>query len=170
MSISWSVHLRCDAASVPLARRLLQRTMETAGVDPEVCYEVSVALSEACANAVEHGGAPHPGGAPGAYRVSAYLDGEMCRIEVADSGPGFPVAHRRGPRPVAAGHPVAAVSGSAGSAGSAGDDAEHGRGLLLIRELADDVHFTNRPGRGGAVVSFDKALKWRADAAPLAIA
>ncbi|MEV3873101.1 ATP-binding protein [Streptomyces sp. NPDC049906] len=154
MSISWSLHLRRDAASVSLARRVLVRTMETAGVDPEVCYDVSVALSEACANAVEHGGAS------GAYRVSAYLDGEKCRIEVTDSGPGFP-EDGRGParaRPVPSTGPGAAT---------AVEEAEHGRGLLLIRELADHVRFTNRPGPGGAVVSFDKNLKWREEA-PLA--
>ncbi|WP_030209336.1 ATP-binding protein [Streptomyces bikiniensis] len=155
MSIWWSLHLRREAASVPLARRLLLGTMETAGVDPDVSYELSVALTEACANAVEHGGAgaaPNagpdgtgpdgagPGGAlPGAYRVTAYLDGETCRIEVADSGPGFPYAEL----------PVAP------------SDAEHGRGMRLIEELSDHVQFGNRSGRGGAVVSFDKILKWK---------
>ncbi|MFC4328679.1 ATP-binding protein [Streptomyces andamanensis] len=146
MSIWWSLHLRRDAASVPLARRLLLGTMETAGVDPDVSFDLSVALSEACANAVEHGG---DGAGSQDYRVTAYLDGEKCRIEVADTGPGFPGG---GPRvPVRPPH----------------TDAEHGRGLCLIRELADHVHIGNEPERGGAVVSFDKILKWRDDA-PLA--
>ncbi|QTD99570.1 ATP-binding protein [Streptomyces cyanogenus] len=141
MSIWWSLHLRREAASVPLARRLLLGTMETAGVDPDVCYDLSVALSEACANAVEHGGDATPG-ASEAYRVTAYLDGEKCRIEVADSGPGF--ARPPDPRP-------------------ARPDVEHGRGLCLIRELADHVHIGARPGRCGTVVSFDKILKWKKD-------
>lgn len=163
MSIWWSLHLRREAASVPLARRFLLGTMETAGVDPDICFDLSVALSEACANAVEHGG-DRPGPVEhgehdehgeqahsrpgrtsvdsGQYRVTAYLDGEMCRIEVADSGPGFPA--RRALAPAA---PV--PSG-----------AESGRGLDLIEQLADHVQFGNRPGRG-AVVSFDKVLKWR---------
>lgn len=114
MSIWWSLHLRREAASVPLARRFLLGTMETAGVDPDISFDLSLALSEACANAVEHGG-DHgdqedregrsdrfgtrdpwdvwdelPGAASAQYRVTAYLDGEKCRIEVADSGPGFP--------------------------------------------------------------------------------
>jgi len=145
MSIWWSLHLRREAASVPLARRLLLGTMETAGVDPDISYDLSVALSEACANAVEHGGRCAPE-VSGAYRVTAYLDGEKCRIEVADSGPGFPTGPVRAPvRPPAA-------------------DAENGRGLRLIQELADHVHIGNQPGRGGAVVSFDKILKWREDA------
>ncbi|GAA2777340.1 hypothetical protein GCM10010521_65130 [Streptomyces rameus] len=141
MSIWWSLHLRREAASVPLARRLLLGTMETAGVDPEISYELSVALSEACANAVEHGGNRAPG-ASEAYRVTAYLDGEKCRIEVADSGAGF--THVQDLRP-------------------ARPDAEHGRGLCLIRELADHVHIGAKPGRGGTVVSFDKILKWKKD-------
>ncbi|MFE5712108.1 ATP-binding protein [Streptomyces sp. NPDC056501] len=150
MSIWWSLHLRREAASVPLARRLLLGTMETAGVDPDVSYDLSVALTEACANAVEHGGDGEAGGTGRAYRVTAYLDGETCRIEVADSGPGFP-----GAGPGLHG----AETASAPTAPS--DDAEHGRGLRLIEELADHVQFGNRSGRGGAVVSFDKILKWK---------
>jgi serine/threonine-protein kinase RsbW len=38
--------------------------------------------------------------------------------------------------------------------------AEHGRGLFLIRALVDHVQFRNHP-RSGAVVSFDKMLKYR---------
>ena len=148
MSIWWSLHLRRDAASVPLARRLLLGTMETAGVDPDISYDLSVALSEACANAVEHGGDTTLGGSSEAYRVTAYLDGEKCRIEVADSGPGF--ARTQSVRP-------------------APSEAEHGRGLCLIQELADHVHIGNKPGRGGAVVSFDKILKWREDAPLMAV-
>ncbi|MFD0267048.1 ATP-binding protein [Streptomyces sp. NPDC127106] len=160
MSIWWSLQLRREAASVPLARRLLLRTMETAGVDPDISFDLSVALSEACANAVEHGGpapAAGPDGEPaaeacGAYRVTAYLDGDCCRIEVTDSGPGFPetvgpAAFPEDPDP-------------------APSERESGRGLWLIEELADHVRFRNRPG-SGAVVSFDKILKWREGAALL---
>lgn len=148
MSIWWSLHLRREAASVPLARRLLLGAMETAGVDPDISFDLSVALSEACANAVEHGGDDRTGEPLGAFRVTAYLDGERCRIEVADSGPGFPsrrVVRRTAPAPVPA------------------PTSENGRGLCLIEQLADHVHFRNRPGHG-AVVSFDKILKWREDA------
>ncbi|MFJ2645968.1 ATP-binding protein [Streptomyces sp. NPDC087420] len=189
MSIWWSLHLRREAASVPLARRLLLGTMETAGVDPDVSFDLSVALSEACANAVEHGGGEGPGEAPGAYRVTAYLDGEKCRIEVADSGPGFP-ARRMVRRTTQVGASTASATSTAAtvstapatpvpagvtpvpagvSAGTAvtvpvtpapAVTAESGRGLCLIEQLADHVYFRNRPGRG-AVVSFDKILKWR---------
>lgn len=186
MSIWWSLHLRREAASVPLARRFLLGTMETAGVDPDISFDLSLALSEACANAVEHGGERRGAGdlvatgdcdpwdtwdswddqsvmASGQYWVTAYLDGEKCRIEVADLGPGFPArrvlrtaehpqphqpqpqTHQQQPYPSQQLPPLSA---------------EDGRGLCLIEQLADHVHFGNRPGRG-AVVSFDKVLKWR---------
>ncbi|MFE7618536.1 ATP-binding protein [Streptomyces sp. NPDC057496] len=211
MSIWWSLHLRREAASVPLARRFLLGTMETAGVDPDISFDLSLALSEACANAVEHGGDHRdaedresregrgaaldpwdvwdelPGSASGQYRVTAYLDGEKCRIEVADSGPGFPArqppgtsAERPGPQPYEAQErePYEAQACEPYEAQEREPyeaqpcefspqypslSAEDGRGLCLIEQLADHVHFGNRPGRG-AVVSFDKVLKWRKDA------
>ncbi|MGX1548889.1 ATP-binding protein [Streptomyces adustus] len=189
MSIWWSLHLRCEAASVPLARRLLLGTMETAGVDPDISYDLSVALSEACANAVEHGGSTPHGGCPEAYRVTAYLDGEKCRIEVADSGPGFAGDHgdygghdghdghdghrdRDRDRDDFDGHHVPDGHGARAAHSDvpcADVDAEHGRGLHLIHELADHVHFGNRPGRSGAVVRFDKILKWKKGAPLMAV-
>ncbi|MEU9113011.1 ATP-binding protein [Streptomyces sp. NPDC048483] len=157
MSIWWSLQLRREAASVPLARRLLLGTMETAGVDPDICYDLSVALSEACANAVEHGGdAP-----TGDYRVTAFIDGDTCRIEVTDSGPGFRGAHTPAPSHTPADRTPAPVRSPA----QAPADAEDGRGLFLIEALTDHVRYRNRTGRRGAVVSFDKILKWREGAA-----
>jgi serine/threonine-protein kinase RsbW len=142
MSIWWSLHLRREAASVPLARRLLMGTMETAGVDPDISFDLSVALSEACANAVEHAGT-----ATG-YSVTAQIDGDRCRIEVADAGPGLPRDRFR--------RPARALT-------RMGRHAEHGRGLIMIEALVDHVDFHDRPGHG-TVVAFDKVLKWRDDA------
>lgn len=145
MSIWWSLQLRRDAASVPLARRLLLGAMETAGVDADVSHELSVALTEACANAVQHGG-----GCSEVYRVTASIDGVMCRIEVTDSGPGFPAGTpppRTGLRELEQG----------------------GRGLRLIEALSDRVRYGNQPGSGGAVVTFDKILKWKEDAPLMAV-
>ncbi|MDT0309855.1 ATP-binding protein [Streptomyces sp. DSM 44917] len=142
MSIWWSLQLRREAASVPLARRLLLSAMEAAGVDADISHEVSVALSEACSNAVQHGG-----GHSEVYRVTASIYGDMCRVEVTDCGPGFP-------------------SGAPPRAGiltalDTRDLQPGGRGLRLIEALADRVRFDNQPGSGGAVVTFDKMLKWR---------
>ncbi|KOT78752.1 ATP-binding protein [Streptomyces rimosus subsp. pseudoverticillatus] len=156
MSIWWSLHLRREAASVPLARRLLLGTMETAGVDPDISHDLSVALSEACANAVEHGG----DAATEDYRVTAFINGDTCRIEVTDSGPGFRERTRRTKRPGRSGTPDTAAPPPP-MAAPAPAQAEHGRGLFLIEALTDHVRYRNRSGRCGAVVSFDKILKWK---------
>ncbi|MFH7340869.1 ATP-binding protein [Streptomyces sp. KHY 26] len=75
--------------------------------------------------------------------TAPYLDGDKCRIETAGSGSGF--QHTANCAPAAR-------------------TTEHGRGLCLIRELADHVRIGPRPGRHGAVVGFDEILKWRDDA------
>jgi serine/threonine-protein kinase RsbW len=146
MSIWWSLQLRREAASVPLARRLLLGAMEAEGVDAEVSHELSVALSEACSNAVRHGGEQCE-----VYRVTAFIEDDLCRIEVADGGPGFP-----------AGAPVLGGDGAAGGEGLDGEVCEPsagGRGLHLIEALSDRVRFGSEPGGGGAVVTFDRALR-----------
>ncbi|MFT2015408.1 ATP-binding protein [Streptomyces sp. 796.1] len=160
MSIWWSLHLRREAASVPLARRLLLGAMETAGVDPDVSYDLSLALSEACANAVEHGG----DASTTDYRVTAFIDGDTCRIEVTDSGPGFPGGRASSPRTIRPGCPTPQPTRPRHRQPAPCEAAaEHGRGLFLIEELTDRVRYRN-PARGGAIVSFDKILKWREDA------
>lgn len=170
MSIWWTLHLRREAASVPLARRILLGTMDTAGVDPDISYDIGLALSEACANVVEHAAEAAPG-CDDEYQVTARIEGDRCRVEVRDSGPGFP-----GKRPdagfFAAGvfpSDMIATEPPAGGLVAAGrvpvraaDPQESGRGMFLIEALVDHVQFRNLPR--GAVVSFDKALKWRDDA------
>lgn len=158
MSICWSLHLRREVASVPLARRLFLGTMEAAGVDPEVSYELAVALSEACANAVEHG----TGEKSDAFEVSARIEGDICHIEVADTGPGFPpVPVRSAARSVAILPAVPADPRPGPPMLVPFSEADHGRGMHLIEMLADHVLFANRPDSGGAMVSFDRILKWR---------
>jgi Anti-sigma regulatory factor (Ser/Thr protein kinase) len=117
--------------------------MAECGVDPDVSYELALALSEACTNAVEHSG----GSSSLEYHVTAYLESDRCRIEVTDVGQGAkrfedPAANR------AVRNEQYLPSGQV----------EHGRGLCLIKELADHVTFHNRPGEG-ATISFEKMLK-----------
>ena len=200
MDVWWSLHLRREPASVPLARRILLGTMASAGVDPEISHEVGVALTEACANAVEHAVSAAGTGEDSGFQVTATIEDGRLRVEVTDSGPGFcpapsvSTAPSMSPVPVrvGVGRAGAAVAGpgaglSAGTgagaavggrttvrrrpetlipaipadAGTALPDpaAEHGRGLFLIRALVDHVQFRDNP-RSGAVVSFDKTLKY----------
>ncbi|MFH9349439.1 ATP-binding protein [Kitasatospora sp. NPDC017646] len=202
MDIWWTLHLKRDPASVPLARRILLGAMATAGVDPQIADDLGVALTEACANAVEHGATGRP---DDGFQVTAAINGDRLRIEVTDSGPGLPVPsapaaarrpaasapaghaprrHRRGRatvparvltahRPRRDGHPydthVLPCRPSAPTLRPVDLDtlpdltAESGRGLFLIHALTDHVQLRNHPLRG-AIVSFDKILKWRDDA------
>ena len=89
MDIWWSLHLRREPASVPLARHILLGTMASAGVDPDVSHEVGVALTEACANAVEHSGHVTGTGEDSGFQVTATIENGCLRVEVTDSGPGF---------------------------------------------------------------------------------
>lgn len=208
MDIWWTLHLKRDPASVPLARRILLGAMATAGVDPQIADDLGVALTEACANAVEHGATGRP---DDSFQVTASICGDRLRIEVTDSGPGLPTpaapaAPARRPvapapaRPVVAGralrrsrrgratvpvrvlaargprrdgHPydTHVLPGRPGAPTLRPVDldtlpdltAESGRGLFLIHALTDHVQLRNHPLRG-AIVSFDKILKWQDDA------
>ncbi|MEZ0064257.1 serine/threonine-protein kinase RsbW [Streptacidiphilus sp. MAP12-20] len=167
MDIWWSLHLRREPASVPLARRILLGTMATAGVDPEVSYEVGVALTEACANAVEHAAPGSAGTEDDGFQVTATIVGDRLRIEVTDSGPGFALRLRRDRAAEGRAAEGRAAESKAGRTAprrsavvTADTSAESGRGLFLIRALADHVQFRNHPRRG-AVVSFDKVLTYQ---------
>ncbi|MEU1288739.1 ATP-binding protein [Kitasatospora sp. NPDC005856] len=204
MDIWWTLHLKRDPASVPLARRILLGAMATAGVDPQIADDLGVALTEACANAVEHGATGRP---DDGFQVTASICGDRLRIEVTDSGPGLPAlaapaepARRAAApaqaRPAAAGRPPRRTRGRATvparvlaahrprrdghpydthvlpcrpstptlrpvDLDSLPDlTAESGRGLFLIHALTDHVQLRNHPLRG-AIVSFDKILKWQ---------
>ena len=123
MSIWWSLHLRREAASVPLARRLLLGTMESAGVDPDVSYDLSVALTEACANAVEHGHRDRP---TGTIVLRATALPHQVRLCVADGG------SWKDPQPQAPG------------------PERRGRGIAMMRAAMEEVVIT--PGPTGTTV------------------
>ncbi|MFJ6380010.1 ATP-binding protein [Kitasatospora sp. NPDC092039] len=202
MDIWWTLHLKRDPASVPLARRILLGAMATAGVDPQIADDLGVALTEACANAVEHGATGRP---DDGFQVTASICGDRLRIEVTDSGPGLPAPAAPARRPAAPAQARPALPGRAPRRTRRGratvparvlaahhprrDDhpydthvlpcrpsaptlrpvdldalpdltAESGRGLFLIHALTDHVQLRNHPLRG-AIVSFDKILKWQ---------
>jgi anti-sigma regulatory factor (Ser/Thr protein kinase) len=69
MSDSLSARLPADVESIPLMRRMLGRWLDEAGATAAESEDLSLAASEACANAIEHAYGP----GPGTLEVSASL-------------------------------------------------------------------------------------------------
>jgi serine/threonine-protein kinase RsbW len=122
-----------DEFSVPVARRVLSRSLEVLGVDEPVVADIELALTEACTNVLDHAGDTDE------YEVSAGIDGTICIIEVIDRGGGFD-------------HTTKGLA-------DAEPSAEDGRGIQLMRALVDKVTFTSRP-QVGTVVHLEKQLTW----------
>ena len=142
MEITMVLHLPRDAASVPVSRQVLDGCLHTLGVTPDTRADIALALSEACANVVQHAG-------PGEdYQVQVRAGRGTCAIEVVNAGK--PVPNGRGP---GAGPWPAAT-------------AEHGRGLKIINAVVDNLQLTGNE-RQGTTVRFEKTLDWLPGAAGL---
>jgi anti-sigma regulatory factor (Ser/Thr protein kinase) len=63
-------------------RRTLRRWMYEHGADPEVLSEVTIAVNEACTNAIEHAYSP----APAAFELAARTDNGELTVIVRDTG------------------------------------------------------------------------------------
>jgi serine/threonine-protein kinase RsbW len=131
-----ALRLPRDAASVPMIRQMLDGTLRSLGVEPQIRDDIELMLTEACSNVIKHA-APSDD-----YTVSASVHDHLCVIKVVDTGNGFD------PRKVL----------------EAEETNEHGRGLQIMRALADDIRFTNRREHG-AVVCLEKHLRYAPGAA-----
>ncbi len=133
MELKLTLALPRDEYSVPVARRVLSRSLEVLGVDEPVVADIELALTEACTNVLDHAADTDE------YEVSAGIDGTICVIEVIDRGGGF--------------------DHTAKGLADAEPSAEDGRGIQLMRALVDKVTFTSRP-QVGTVVHLEKQLTW----------
>ena len=156
MEIKMVLYLPRDAVSVPVCRQVLDSCLETLGVTPNTRADIALALSEACANVIQHAG-------PGEeYEVLVSAKDCQCAIEVVNTGT------PDGARPV--GLPVERpVEEPAVGFGLADDPvsvtAEHGRGLQIIDAVADNLQLTGNQGQGTTTVHFEKTLEWLPGAA-----
>jgi serine/threonine-protein kinase RsbW len=172
VDVNWTLLLPREAESVGKARRMLRDTATLAGVDPEVSFDLGVALTEACANVIEHAGQAE------GYWVAAGISSDRCWIDVIDNGVGFaprrltehaagtsrwqraritsvPAQDAPAPQPVGS---QPAVSQAAVSQALVSQMSESGRGLMLIEALCDRVDIRNHPARG-AMIHFERDLK-----------
>ena len=138
MELKLTLALPRDEYSVPVARRVLARSLAVLGVDETVVADIELALTEACTNVLDHAADTDE------YEVSAGIDGTTCIIEVIDRGAGFDSTTK--------------------GLVDAEPSAEDGRGIQLMRALVDKVTFTSRP-QVGTVVHLEKRLQWHEDSA-----
>jgi serine/threonine-protein kinase RsbW len=150
VDVNWTLLLPREAESVGKARRMLRDTASLAGVDPEISFDLGVALTEACANVIEHSG-PTEG-----YWVAAGISRERCWIDVIDNGVGF--APRRLAEHTAPRWHLARLATVTTTETPVADTPEGGRGLMLIAALCDRVDIRNHPARG-AMIHFERDLK-----------
>ena len=111
------------------ARDWAYRAASRAGLDDADCYQVKLAVSEAVANAIQHGSR----GRGDRIGIAAFRDEGLLVFEVRDSGT-F----------------VAPLS-------RATIDDESGRGLELLSLMMDEVHITSTDD--GSLLRFAKRLQ-----------
>ena len=140
MQVKYSLYLPRDAMTVPVARRLCRGAMEELGITRACVHDVALAVTEACANVIEHSS-----DIDDEYEITVVINEDMCEIQVTDTGRGFD--HE--------------------SLGGAMTDvsAERGRGIALMRALVDNVSFESKP-QTGTIVHLVKRLELE-DRSPL---
>jgi serine/threonine-protein kinase RsbW len=121
-----------DPGTVPVTRRTVDTALDALGVDPDCRGDVSLALTEVCANVVRHAQDAVD------YTVTVTTTPTACTIDVANAAVEPPGAALVGPdRP-------------------ASNTSENGRGLAIVRAVMDVVHVVTVPG--GIVIHMVKNL------------
>lgn len=143
MEINYGLRLPREAATVPVVRGLIRTALVELRVKPTCVGDVALALTEACANVVEHAA-----DADDEFEVRVRIDSRTCRIRVIDTGTGFDQRMIRGAMPE--------------------PEAERGRGIMLMQALVDNVRFESVPEEG-TVVHLVKSLELEDDS-PLHLA
>ncbi|MFW5734970.1 MAG: ATP-binding protein [Oceanidesulfovibrio sp.] len=118
-------------ASPTASRRLAKAVisiLSDAIADRELLYNIDLSLSEACANVVRHAYAQEPFSPAQLIQIDIVLiEGKTIEIEVSDWGCGFPE------------WPV--------DIKNANPEAEGGRGLFIMSELADEFELKREGDR-----------------------
>jgi serine/threonine-protein kinase RsbW len=157
VEIQMVLHLPRDVASVPVSRQVLDGCLQTLGVTPDTRSDIALAVSEACANVIQHAEADRE------YQVQVSARNGHCVIKVIDAGrgDGQPAPDGRGTDGGRDGRGTG--GGRAGRVAVTGDPvpgtAEHGRGLQIMNAVVDNLQLTGNE-RHGTTVCFEKTLQW----------
>ena len=131
LSLHISLDLPRESALVAQSRRTLDGALAGAGVDGDCRADITLALTEACANVIKHAELST------AYHVDIQVNRELCTIEVTDDGGGFDPSRVR--------------------PGDLLDDT--GRGLQIVSALVDGLDVVSVNGLG-TMLRFTKRLTW----------
>jgi serine/threonine-protein kinase RsbW len=122
-------------------RDLIDRACrEQPGMDSDTCYDLKLAVEEACTNVVTHS---YAGMNPGSVVLSLEFEPRQIRVTLTDFGHPF--------EPYDPGAPDV-------EAGLEGD-LSHGFGLHLIYQMMDEIHYES--GEDGNRLTFVKRLSTR---------
>ena len=132
MEIRYSLRLPRDVVTVPLVRTICRDAMRRLGVTSDCQGDVALALTEACANVVQHAGGVNE------YEVLIEFTGGICHIRVVDRGRGIDLRDSNRTETIL--------------------DQDSGRGIVLMRLLVDRIAFESRP-EDGTVVHLQKRLE-----------
>ena len=119
MQIRYSLRLPRDAVTVPLVRTICRDAMNRLGVTADCQGDVALALTEACANVIQHASGLNE------YEVLVEFAGGDCHIRVIDNGVGIDLTD--------AGRTEMIL------------DEDSGRGIVLMRLLVDQIDFESCP-------------------------
>jgi serine/threonine-protein kinase RsbW len=162
MEVKMVLYLPRDAVSVPVSRQVLDRCLETLGVTPDTRADIALALSEACANVIQHAGPSEE------YEVQVSAKNSRCAIEVVNAGGRNrgPVLNSSGTAGVGDGHRDGGEQpgGFALADDPVSEIPEHGRGLKIIDAVADNLQLMG-DHQQGTTVHFEKTLEWLPGAA-----
>jgi len=133
LGINLALELPRDSSTVPLVRHLTKHALWEIGVKRACVADVELAVTEACANVVEHAAGDD------AYSVEVAVTPDVCEIRVIDTGRGFDHESLEAKEP--------------------DGDADRGRGIALMKVLVDTIDFRSEPERG-TIVHLVKTLEF----------
>ena len=139
LGINLGLELPRDSSTVPLVRHLTKHALWEIGVKRPCVADVELAVTEACANVVEHAAGDD------IYVVEVKVTTEVCEIRVIDTGRGFDYESLEGGEPAT--------------------EADRGRGIALMKMLVDTIDFRSEPERG-TIVHLVKALEFDSNRPP----
>jgi serine/threonine-protein kinase RsbW len=118
-----SLTIRSELDNLSVVESLIDKVCQSVGVHEDLYGNVLIAVTEAVNNAIIHGNKMDK---DAALELSVFDDAESFGFSVADGGPGFD--YKNLPDPTA----------------PENIEKEHGRGVFLMRNLADEVEFNDR--------------------------